>query len=1306
MISKFSVKKPLTVIMALFMVILLGYVSFTHMKTDLLPNMELPYIAIITPYIGATPEKVEAVLTKPLEQLIATANGAKQVRSVSAENYSLIIVEFSENTNLDSAIIEISSGMSQVTDSIDDNTVSSPIYMKINPDILPIVIASVDYDGLSRQDAAKRAEEEVIPVLERTDGVASVSATGLIENTMRIVIDEERIDELNEKIVNAIDETLADTEKELDEAQKKLDDGKAELEKTKKEQNENLAKATVAVQSGMTQLILGKTAAETAQGLIDTAYDYIGEADKLLYFAQQETENWKDYRPQINAVLLSLKNALNTAYTGICAALSQLDADCEGYSMLYSALDTLAGKLSRRLERVKEITDKINSASTPNELIQAARSLLKDLKSSVRSVKKTVAETVKTLGEQYDLLCEQMQTLESGKFTYNQQITLAEAELKSAQAKLDEGRAAFDAAKESAYEAAGLDGAITIETISALVGSENFSMPVGKINDDGVAYAVKVGDVFSDGGELESWELFNIEAGDIGVIKLSDIARIEYLDNSDSMYARVNGNDGILLSIDKQSTYSTTDVAHNVEKTVKELEKKYEGLHIAALSDQGDYIDLVIQSVLQSLFMGGALAILILLIFLKAFRPTLIIAISIPASLLFAMVLMYFTGVSLNIISLAGLALGVGMLVDNSIVVVENIYRLKAEGLPIKDACIDGAKQVGGAIIASTLTTVSVFLPIVFTTGITKQIFSDMGLTIAYSLVASLIVALTLVPALSSLMLKKTRERKRGLFDRITDGYAKLLDRSLSKKAFVFALTIALFGLSIFGVFQMGTEFIPESDSKQMSMTLEMPKGKTAQDARAMCEEIIERIADIDDIETIAAMQGSSGMLSMMSTMGSEDAVAIYMLLKENRRLSSQDVAKEIKARTEDLDCTLTIEATTMNMSMLTGDGVSISVRGTSLDDLQTAANDIGEMLKGIEGTENVTTGLEETTDEIRITVDKNAAMAKGYTVAQIYMKVAQAVKSEQTATTLQTGSDTVTVVVAQSEDKSLTIDGLKNLELAPVSLTGGTTSAAQETFAGQSSMQSDGAGNSDETFLLSDIAEISFKQAPKSISHRDGVRTMTVTAGIDADHNIGKISDEVKKRLSSYEFPGDTYYVEDGENEFITTALKDLIYMILVSVALIYMIMVAQFQSLKSPFIVMFTIPLAFTGGLLLLWVLRFNLSVIAMLGLLVLSGVVVNNGIVFVDYANQLVEGGMSVREAMTETGRARIRPIIMTAITTILGLTTIALAIGEGTDMVQPMAIVVIGGLAYATLLTLFVIPALYEVFHSKKAVGSRQ
>ncbi|MBQ9949590.1 MAG: efflux RND transporter permease subunit [Clostridia bacterium] len=1313
MLSRFSVKKPLTVIMALFMVIILGYVSFTNMSTDLLPNMDLPYVAIFTVYGGAGPEKVETALTKPLEQTLSTTNGVENVTSISAENYCVIVLEFAQNTNLDSAIIEMSSRVSQITSSLDES-VGEPMYLKINPDLLPVVIASADYEGLSRVEVAKKVEEDVIPALERVEGVAAVSATGIIENTLKITIDDEKTEELNNKILAAVDETLLDTEKKLDEAQEKLDKGKAELEEAKKEQNESLADATVLVQSGMTQLLLGKSTVDTGITLLGTVDEVFDDLDATLENAEKDSGKLKDYRPQLKAIITSIKTVLTTVYDGVDSALEKLDKDSEIYGELYSKLNEIKGKLERRISRCDDALSALRKAKTLNEAVTVLREFLHDIESKYRGLMRTMESTAEELGEQYELLSEQYGDLESGKMTYSQEITLAQVKLDNAQAQLDAGRAEFEAAKEKAYEAAGLDGAITVEAISGLISAENFAMPVGSITEDNVTYAVKVGDKFADDEELISWELFNIEAGDIGVITLEDLATVEHLDNSGDMYAKVNGNDGILITVDKQSTYSTTDVAHNIQDEIKELESEHDGLTITALSDQGEYIDVVIGSVMQALIGGGILAILILIVFLKDWRPTLIIAISIPSSLLFAIVLMYFTGVSLNIISLSGLALGVGMLVDNSIVVVENIYRLKSLGMPVREAAIDGAKQMAGAIVASTLTTASVFLPIVFTQGITKQIFADMGLTIAYSLFASLIVALTLVPALSSKMLVKTKEKKYKVLGGITNGYAKLLDFTLRKKAIVLVSTLLLFALSLVCTFSMGTEFIPESDMKQMSVTIEMPIGTSDEDTRAMSEQVIDKISTITDIDTIAAMQGGSGMMSMMGGGEGGKTVSMYLLLKDDRSMTSREVGIQIEKLTKDLDCTVTVASSNMSMSMLTGSGVQISIKGTDLDDLQKAATDIGNMLRGIEGTKTVTTGLEEVSQEIRIIVDKNKAMANGYTVAQVYMKVAEAIATENTATTIEMGDDEYAVVVAAGENKTATRESLENLELEKTSMTGdaqmtdmGNANLAFDGDSGDDTKKSDAEDEDDDnTVLLKDIAQITLADTPKSITHENQVRTMTVNAEVEATHNVGKLTAEFERKLESYDFPGDCYYVTGGENEYIESALRDLLYMLFIALAFIYMIMVAQFQSLKSPFIVMFTIPLAFTGGFLLLWALGFNLSIVAMLGLLVLAGVVVNNGIVFVDYANQLVESGMNLREAMIETGKTRIRPIIMTAITTILGLVTMALGIGEGTDMVQPMAIVVIGGLIYATLLTLFVIPALYEIFNKKSKKKEEQ
>ena len=681
---------------------------------------------------------------------------------------------------------------------------------------------------------------------------------------------------------------------------------------------------------------------------------------------------------------------------------------------------------------------------------------------------------------------------------------------------------------------------------------------------------------------------------------------------------------------------------------------------------------MIIQSVLQNLILGGILAILVLALFLRDVKPTVIIAFSIPISVLFAMVLMYFTDITLNIISLSGLALGVGMLVDNSIVVIENIYRLRNQGVPAAKAAVKGATQVAGAIFASTLTTICVFLPIVFTQGISRELFTDMGLTIAYSLLASLVVALTLVPAMGSTMLRKTKEKKHRWFEGFTNGYEKVLRFSLKHKIVVIAGVLALLVFAVFEAVNMGTAFMPEMDSPQMMATMEMPKEATQQEGYEMADEVMSRIGGLDDVETVGAISGGMSM----SSSSSGSTYSFYILLKENGRTrSNAQMAELITGATQDLDCELSVSASTMDMSALGGSGISLEVKGDDVDTLNDISQDLVEMLSGIEGTTEVTGGITEGDMETRIAVDKNKAMEHGLTVAQVYQEIAAALQTEATATTLTIGSDDLPVIVVKSPEDALTREGLMSHEISVTNQQTGETEAVP----------------------LHEIAEAQDAESVSSINRENQVRYMT--AGVDNDHNIGLVSRELEEKLAAYEVP-EGYTVEiQGETETLNSAMNDLILMIVLAVVFIYLIMVAQFQSLLSPFIVMFTIPLAFTGGLLALWLTGSPISIIAMLGFLMLAGVVVNNGIVFVDYVNQLRLEGVDKKDALIQTGRTRLRPILMTALTTILAMVTMALGLGDGAEMTQPMAIVTIGGLTYATLLTLLVVPVLYDVFHKR-------
>ncbi|MFQ9976700.1 efflux RND transporter permease subunit [Clostridium cadaveris] len=1205
MISKYSVKKPMTVAVAMILVVLLGCISFTKMTTDLLPSIDLPYVMIITSYPGASPEKIETAVTKPLESVLATTSGVKNINSVSSENSSTIMLEFNQDVNMDSAIIEMNSKIDMVKAQLKDETIGSPMMMKLNPDMLPVMVASVDVSGLDVKEVTKVVKEDIIPEFERIDGVASVSGIGLVEKKLKIQLDDKKIDSINNKVLSSVDDKLAEGKTKLDAAKAKLEDSKKILAKEREVKSSQIVDSSIAISDGRIQLENALKNLPKTQNELEKKREGLIKQKELL----EELIKWQ--MNQGIPVLDEEKNALEQFNIGI-----------------------------------KQIDDGI----------EAIKQQKPDLEAKLIELSKG------------------QKNLEVGKMILSEEMAKASVTISNAEAELDKNIKQFEESRDEAYKKAGVKEVFTKDTISKILKAENFAMPAGYINESGEKYLVKVGEQFSTVEELENLLLFNINVEGVGPIYLKDVAKVEFIDNAEDMYAKVNGNDGVVLSFQKQSTASTAAVSDKINETIKKMESSNDGINITPLDDQGIYINVVVQSVLNNLILGGILAVIILFIFLRSIKPTIIIAFSIPISLLFAVVMMYFSGVTMNIISLAGLALGVGMLVDNSIVVIENIYRLRNQGVNAAKAAVKGAAQVSGAIFTSTLTTICVFLPIVFTEGISRQLFTDMGLTIAYSLIASLVIALTLVPAMSSNMLIQADEKEHKFFDKFVEKYERILGWSLKHKASIMILVVIMLVVSIAASVSKGTILMPSMDSNQISISIKMPKGSTRDEARAMSDIVMDRILTIEDIDTAGAMQ-NSGSSTMMGMGGNENSVSFYVLLNKDKKLSSKEVADIITEKTSDLDCKIKVQSSNMDMSALGGSGISVEVKGNNIDRLKQISKDIAEILKDTEGTIDISDGLDGGTMETRIVVDKNKAMEKGLTVAQVYQEVASAIISESEATTLNVESNEYPVILVNDDESKLNREDLKNHEIT---------------------IKKDG---NEETVLLKEIAVISEEQSLKSINREGQIRAMTVKAYIDSSHNIGLVSNDFKKKLKNYDVP-EGYTVEmKGEDKSIKDAFTDLVKMIALAIAFIYLIMVAQFQSLLSPFIVLFTIPLAFTGGFLALALTGFEISMIALLGFLVLSGVVVNNGIVFVDYVNQLRLEGMDKKEAILVTGKTRIRPILMTALTTILGLSTLAMGIGMGSDMIQPMAIVTIGGLSYATILTLFVVPIMYDILHRK-------
>ena len=1333
MLPQFSVRKPYTVLVAVVLVLVLGVISFTGMTTDLLPAMELPYVVVMTTYPGASPEKIETTVTKPLEAVLGTTGGIKNVSSVSSENASIVILEFEQGTNMDSAMIELSSNVDLVSGQMDD-AVGTPMLMKISPDMLPVMVASVDMDGMDVKEISAFADETVMPAFERIDGVASVDATGLVEQQVTVTLDQVKIDALNDKVLAGVDSGLADAQRELREGQAKVADGKAKLaegeaalESQKGSALDKLAqgsaqvdgasatlsallseettltanqKAFEAERDGYTQAKQGYEGINTAlagardtarqaaaaaakQGVLDSVNALLAQMGRpavgtyeeaaAVYAQLQQTQPGLPALPDPAVVG---EQAAAAVPANVDALLALDDASFEAFKAQAGALPGGEQLAALTKESLTQLRGAALRADTRLPEVEAELSNITTRLAVISGMKPALEENLKKAQDAYA-------ELEKGKMTAVNELTRGEVtlsttktQLEDAEQKLADAQEQFDQARDAAYKKADLSGVLTADMLGNILMAQNFNMPAGYITEGEEQYLVKVGEEYASLEELENTLLMHMDVDGVGDVRLSDVADIALTDNAGESYAKVNGNDGVVLSFQKQSTASTATVSQRINSAIAQLQEQNPGLHITPLMDQGDYIDMVVGSVLSNLLWGGLLAIIVLIFFLKDAKPTFIVACSIPFSLMCAITLMYFTDVMLNIISLSGLALGVGMLVDNSIVVIENIYRLRSLGVPASKAAIQGAKQVSGAIFASTLTTICVFLPIVFTQGISRELFTDMGLTIAYSLLASLVVALTLVPAMGAAVLKNTKEKSHRWFDAFVEGYQRLLGWALRHKAPVLSGVTALLAISIFLTTQMGTAFIPAMDSPQMSATLTMPRGAAQQDAYAMADTVMERIAAVDGVETVGAMSGGSGMSSMMGGSSSGGSITYYILLSDDRTATNADVSAAIEAQVADLDCTVEVQESTMDMSALGGSGVELVITGRGLDEMNAIADDLRGILRSTEGlvdiSENSVTGNPET----RITVDKYKAMQHGLTVAQIYSELAAELKAENTATTLTLDGTDTPVVVVKPAGQAPTRGNIMDHAFT-------VTNAEGE----------------EETVRLYDIAAKQETDSVSSINRENGARTMSVSAGVDARHNIGLVSRELEKKLADYELP-EGYTVEiAGENETINSAMTDLVKMIALAVVFIYLIMVAQFQSLMSPFIVMFTIPLAFTGGLLALWLTGSELSIIAMLGFLVLAGVVVNNGIVFVDNINQLRLAGMDRTEAILETGRTRIRPVLMTALTTILAMSTMALGIGDGAEMTQPMAIVTIGGLTYATLLTLLVVPVLYDIFRKK-------
>ena len=1201
-LCRYCVKKPVTVLMAVLIIVVFGIFALTRMSLALFPNLNLPYAVVVTTYVGANPEQVEKEVSVPIEQQMVTLTNYHALTSTSNEHYSMIMVEFEDNTNMDNAFLEIREAVDSITF---PSGVGKPRIMRITADMMPIVTVSVakKYEGISQEEALIKTTQWVQNELEsdlvKIDGVAQISYTGSAD----VVLD--------------------------------------------------------------------------MQFNSDKLATYHTSSDKILQIIEDTNKT-----------------------TGLIG----ITTDTDGLKMLYIG-----------------------------------------------------------------------------------------------------------------------DPTKTIEELNKL--------PIGY-----------------EGGQ---------------VIRISDVlaSPITFKNNDTTSYNKINGLAGITVSFQQDSSAELTTVVKNIKKAFNKITAENPDVQVIYILDQGEYVETSIGTVIDNLVQGALLAVIILLIFLLSIKPTLIVAISIPVSVIATFAAMYFAGINLNIVSMGGLALGIGMLVDNSVVVIENIFRMIKNGKSKKEAAIHGAAEVAGAITASTLTTLAVFIPIMFLKGLAGSIFKEMALTVCFSLGCSLIIALTVVPSFAAKFLtdkedevKETKLKKlsdkinsnkkvgytvaglvialiaisgalvskfafklsifysilialviasfmvvalissRGKIEnkegKITKAYEKTIRWSINHKTIILLSSIVLLVVSTFLALTRGFALIPATDEGSVSGSIVIDSTMSSSYVYSVADDCTEAILDSsDDIDLIQTRVGSTSLMStILGQSGGGNTINFTIALKDDRvnstKKNRQIIEKAVKDAI-DMDYVEEIEfseASSMG-SMLGTSGTMIYVEGSNLYELEAVANDLVKVLGTVEGVEKPENGVTQGDDTVKITVNKDEAIklglyAKDYsnavnllykglgynidTAGQEVLKVTvdgvlyelstgatQDINNFKLDKNLFLGSIAVfdnnlyqlldtyeghvymmnpklAAILAPNEYKQALIDGGLDEATAQAIV----TQTQIDIMTGvekivilnpelyyddvTNSLNESSTGVKVETLIKAYILDtvtntttIEYQTGFQTITRNGKNRYLLVTGQLKDGYNATKVGSKVTAAVDKYlksddfkPYQNTVKVYEQGENEQIMDVVKQLVVCGVVAILLVYMIMCIQFQSLKYPLIIMGTIPLAFTGGFLLLFICGMELSMVALIGLVVLVGVVVNNGIVIVDYMNQLVEEGTPIKEAAVLAGKTRLRPIFMTALTTIFALLTMALGIGESAEIMQPLAIAAIGGLTYATVLTLLVVPSLYVMMSRKK------
>jgi HAE1 family hydrophobic/amphiphilic exporter-1 len=814
---------------------------------------------------------------------------------------------------------------------------------------------------------------------------------------------------------------------------------------------------------------------------------------------------------------------------------------------------------------------------------------------------------------------------------------------------------------------------IDFSTVNGILAQENVNVSAGEIQRGDRNLLIRTMGKFNSIDDIRN---INIPAGNGNTVKLSDLGSIQDTYAERSTISRVNGDSSIGLSIQKQTDANTVQAANAVKAEIEKIQNEYDDLNIITAMDQSDFIEKAIESVQRNAVIGGLLAVLILFIFLRNIRSTIVIGTAIPVSIIATFVLMFFADLNINIISLGGLALGVGMLVDNAIVVLENNYRYRSMGVGKIEAAKEGSSEVGMAITASTLTTIVVFLPVFFVEGIAARLFKELALTVSFSLFASLAVALTLIPMLASTFLKVSqkdldRESKQGF---VTRNYKRMLAFSLNHRWIIVLILVVLLAGSIALVPGIGTEFLPESDQGMFTISYDLPASTILAESDNVAQYTEDVLASIPEVKTVFSSVGSA---DMMGTSTSSDSGNITVLMKDldERDRSTDQIMEEVRQR-------LSLPDVNFQVSTQTGFGggggggkpINIKLKGNDFAVLEEYTTLAREEMENIEGLRDISDSFDEGRPELRIQLNRSLMSQFGLNARQIANTVRTAV-SGSVATRYEVAGDEYDIRVQLRESDLSSVSQLSNLNInAP----GGIQ------------------------VPLKRFANLEVETGPNQILRIDQERYAEINSDL-YNIDLGTAVERIQNRLNeNIELPEGYEFSYEGQFQDLQSSFQSLAFAFLLAVVLVYMVMASQFESLIHPLIIMFTVPLAIIGVILGIYITGSTLSVASLIGLITLAGIVVNNAIVMVDYINHLRREKQEKNKAILEAAAVRLRPIMMTALTTILGLIPLSLGRGDGGELAQPIAVVVISGLTFATFLTLFIIPIFYSLLTSFREI----